>query len=84
MNDVAAADMATTGIYMVQVSMRLMGDMNNIEKLLDDLAYTDKKLRLVSYDVETETVEIPHEDETVELLTSDILNLTVELYMCQE
>lgn len=82
--EIAEADSQTTGIYSVTVSMKLGGKMRNIERLLDDLAYSDKKLRLVDYSVSTEETVIPHDDGKEEVLTSDILNLTVELYMCQE
>ena len=82
--EIAEADSETTGIYMVSVNMRLGGEMKDIERLLDDLAYSDKKLRLVSYSVDTEETVIPHEDGTEETITSDNLNLTVELYMCEE
>ena len=82
--EIAEADSETTGIYMVSVNMRLGGEMKNIERLLDDLAYSEKKLRLVSYSVDTEEVVIPHDDGTEETIISDNLNLTVELYMCEE
>ncbi len=82
--DVIEADTETTGIYSVSVQMRLGGKMSNITRLLDDLAYTDKKIRLVNYSVHTEETIIPHEDETEEIISTDILDLSVELYMCAE
>jgi len=83
-SDVAAADAGTVGIYKVAVSMRLSGDKLNISKLLDDLALTKKKLRLVNYSTETEETIIPHNDGNDEILVNNILNLTVELYMCAD
>ncbi len=83
--EVAEADNSTIGIYCVRVSMRLGGDMKNITKLLDDLAYSEKKLRLVNYSIEKVETIIPHEDGTEpEVIVSDNLNLVVELYMCAE
>ena len=82
--EVAEADSETTGIYMVAVTMRLGGDMNDIERLLDDLAYSEKKIRLVDYSVESEVITIPHDDGTEEVFDNDSLNLKVELYMCEE
>ena len=82
--EVAQADSETVGIYMVAVSMRLGGDKKNIIRLLDDLAYSSKKLRLVSYSLDTEETNIYHEDGTVETFSTDMLNLSVELYMCEE
>lgn len=82
--DVVEADSETTGIYVVPVTMRLKGNKANITKLLDDLAYTSKKIRLVNYNVATEETIIPHEDGTEETLYTDVLDLTVELYMCAE
>ena len=82
--DVVEADTATTGIYVVPVQMRLGGKMTDITRLLDDLAYTDNKVRLVSYAVSSEEYVIPHEDGTEETFVTDILDLSVELYMCAE
>lgn len=82
--EVAQADFETVGIYMVAVSMRLGGDKKNITRLLDDLAYSSKKLRLVSYSLDTEENSIYHEDGTVETFSTDMLSLSVELYMCEE
>ena len=82
--DVVEADTATTGIYVVPVQMRLGGKMSDITRLLDDLAYTDNKVRLVSYAVSSEECVIPHEDGTEETFVTDILDLSVELYMCAE
>ena len=74
----------TTGIYMVAIQMHLSGDMKDITRLLDDLALSEKKLRLVDYSVNTEEIVIPHEDGTEEVFTTDSLNISAELYMCQE
>lgn len=82
--EVAKADSGTVGIYMVSVAMRLGGDKKNITRLLDDLAYSSKKLRLVSYSLDTQETSIPHEDGTEETFSTDMLNLSVELYMCEE
>ena len=82
--EVVGADTATTGIYVVPVQLRLGGDKKNIVQLLDDLAYSPKKLRLVSYSVGTEETVIPHDDGTEEILYKDILDLNVELYMCAD
>ena len=82
--EVVGADTATTGIYVVPVQLRLGGDKKNIVQLLDDLAYSPKKLRLVSYSVGTEETIIPHDDGTEEILYKDILDLNVELYMCAD
>ena len=83
-SDVVEADTETTGIYVVPLEMRLRGDIKNITKLLDDLAYTSKKLRLVNYNLSTEETVIVHEDGTEETFNSDVLDLAVELYMCAE
>lgn len=74
----------TTGIYMIPVQMRLSGDMDNIMRLLDDLALSSKKLRLVDYNVQTEETVIPHDDGTEEIFTTESLNISVEIYMCED
>ena len=82
--EVVGADTATTGIYVVPVQLRLGGDKKDIVRLLDDLAYSPKKLRLVSYSVGTEETRIPHDDGTEEFFYKEILDLAVELYMCAD
>ena len=77
-------DSDAIGIYMVSIQMRLSGEMENIMRLLDDLALSEKKLRLVNYEVSTETITIPHDDGTEETITNESLNISVELYMCQD
>jgi hypothetical protein len=83
-SDDMVSDSGTTGLYMVPIQMRLSGDMENITRLLDDLALTEKKLRLVNYSVNSETITIPHDDGTEEIFTTESLNISVELYMCQD
>ena len=73
-----------TGIYMVPIQMRLSGNKDNITRLLDDLALSEKKLRLVDYTTNVEQIIIPHEDGTQEIFTTDSLNISVELYMCAD
>ncbi len=73
-----------TGIYMVPIQMRLSGNKDNITRLLDDLALSEKKLRMVDYTTNVEQIIIPHEDGTQEIFTTDSLNISVELYMCAD
>ena len=84
MGDVAKADSETVGIYMVDVTMRLGGEKKNITRLLDDLAYSSKKIRLVSYTISTEETNVYHDDGTIETFSEDMLDLSIELYMCEE
>lgn len=73
-----------TGIYMVPIQMRLSGNKDNITRLLDDLALSEKKLRLVDYTTDVEQITIPHEDGTEEIYYTDSLNISVEIYMCAD
>jgi hypothetical protein len=82
--EVSESDTDSTGIYMVSVQMRLAGDMENITRLLDDLALSEKKLRLVNYSVSSENIVIPHDDGTEEIIPNESLSISVELYMCQD
>ena len=82
--EVSESDTGSTGIYMVSVQMRLAGDMDNITRLLDDLALSEKKLRLVNYSVSSENIVIPHDDGTEEIISNESLSISVELYMCQD
>ena len=82
--EVSESDTGSTGIYMVSVQMRLAGDMESITRLLDDLALSEKKLRLVNYSVSSENIVIPHDDGTEEIISNESLSISVELYMCQD
>jgi hypothetical protein len=54
-------DIPTTGIMVSTVTMRLGGELEQFQKFLDDLATTNKKLRLVDYSVQTVVEQIKHE-----------------------
>ena len=69
---------------MVPIQMRLSGDMENIIRFLDDIALSEKKVRLVDYSVNTEEIHIPHEDGTEEVYITESLNVSAELYMCAD
>ena len=77
-------DALATGVYMVPLQMRLSGEMQNIYKFLDDLALSEKKIRLVNYYLNTEETVINHDDGTEEIIVTDSLNVAFELYMCAD
>ncbi len=77
-------DILATGVYVVPIKMRLSGDMKKIYQFLDDLALSEKKIRLVNYNVDTEEIVINHDDGTEEIVMTDYLNVSFELYMCAD
>ncbi len=82
-----------TGIYTARISMKTGGDEEELIKFLDDLCNTDKKLRVVSYDFseersieynEASETEEGVADESYEVKSYMILNISFEIYMCEE
>ncbi|MDO5155039.1 MAG: hypothetical protein Q4D51_03645 [Eubacteriales bacterium] len=72
------------GIYAVHVSMRLGGEMDRLKKLVDDLSNTDDKLRVCSYSYSQITDSRQNENGEMEIVGKNILQLTLEIYMCEE
>lgn len=83
-NDAVDADSKVTGIYKVPVSMRLVGTDEQIIRLLDDLALNEKKLRLADYSVVVEEKEVSYPDGTVGVVSTESLQTSFEIYMCEE
>lgn len=73
-----------TGIYSATVSMRLGGKQGDLEKLVDDLSNSKQKIRVCSYSYDMERNVDVSEEATYEIVNSSILNITVEIYMCEE
>lgn len=75
----------TTGIYDAQVTMRLGGDENDLNRLIEDFSNTDQKIRICSYSwAEQSSVGNITEDGDYDIITERILTITFELYMYQE
>jgi len=75
-----------TGIYMVEVSMRLDGNPEDLQKLIDDLSNSDKRHLVKAYrwDVDANR-DVAFRDGTydVDVTYTDYINLIIDLYMCQ-
>ncbi len=82
---------SATGIYTASISMKIGGDEEKLIAFLDSLCNTDKKLRVVSYSFSEErSIEYNESDESedgaegYDIKTNMILNVTFEIYMCEE
>lgn len=74
-----------TGIYCVSVSMRLGGDEAMLQKLIDDYSNLDQKILLKSYSWSTEARSYYSEgNEEYELAYERTLNVSFELFMCED
>lgn len=83
--ETTAYDNSATGIYTAKVGLRVGGTKEDLQKLINDLSSTDKKLRLCTYS--WDTVRGTTYSESLgdyEVNTKDILYLTLEFYMCEE
>lgn len=80
----ADAEDPETGIYAVTVSMRVGGKEENIEKMIDDLSATDKKMHMISYEWDSERSISYNDDGTYEVNSDRILDMEAVIYMCAE
>lgn len=74
----------STGIYAVEVTVRVGGDRADLQQLIDDLSVTERRLHLSSYSWDDERSISYHEDGTYEVNTEHTLTMTINLYMCEE
>ncbi|MGN1204296.1 MAG: hypothetical protein ACI4SA_04480 [Lachnospiraceae bacterium] len=77
-------DDISTGIYAVEVTMRVGGDREDLERLIDDLSVTDQKMHLCSYSWDEQRSILYHEDGTYDVDMENTLTMTINLYMCEE
>ncbi len=78
-------DAVMTGIFEANVSMRLGGDEADLQKLIEDLSNTDRKLRVCNYAwSEEKSMGEISEDGEYEIRVNRVLTLTLEIYMYQE
>lgn len=78
-------DNSLTGIYAVRVEMRLGGEEENLQKLIDDYSETDKKIQIVSYDWDgVRNMFYDEETGDYEIDYERVLNISMMIYMCEE
>jgi hypothetical protein len=77
-------EVADNGIYVAEVTMRLGGQLSDLTKLINDLSGTDQKLRVSQYSYSTTQSIQTGEDATYEVTENRVLNMTVEIYMCED
>ncbi len=87
----AEEEFLATGIYTASITMKIGGDESKLISFLDSLCNTDKKLRVVNYMFSEEksidynqNTEDGEESGTYEIKTDKILEVTFEIYMCEE
>ncbi|MBQ9608254.1 MAG: hypothetical protein IJV15_02280 [Lachnospiraceae bacterium] len=79
---------SATGIYTVSVTMKLGGTEDDLVAFIDYLSDLDKKLRVVNYSwSEERSIQIVNNDsetDDIDIVTSNTLTITLEIYMCEE
>lgn len=73
-----------TGVYCVGISMRLGGTYEDFERIIYDLSKTEQKIKLNSFSYGTTSRIVENEDGGLEYQEEMVLNLSLELYMCEE
>lgn len=73
------------GVYTVSVKLRVGGDEKDLEKLINDLSNTDQQLRICSFSWSNEqSLEYGEEEGEYKVVNTRILNLSLEIFMCEE
>lgn len=75
------SDSVDTKIRAVKVNVRVGGDDANLQKLIDDLSVTDKKLLLESYSWDRVNEVQSHADGTYEIIDIKTLSISMSFYM---
>lgn len=76
-----------SGIYSATISMRLGGDRVMLQKLIDDLSLSDKKHLVKDYSWETSdsnSIVFSDGEYNVNVVSSTYINITLDIYMCEE
>ena len=89
--DIPEEEYSATGIYTAVITMKVGGEESKLVAFLDSLCNTDKKLRIVRYDFSEErSIEYNNSEESedgaegYDIKSNVILNVTFEIYMCEE
>lgn len=75
---------ASTGVHAVDISMKLGGTYEEFEKFITDISKTDKKMQLRSYAFSKDRVMVKNEKNEVEFDDQIVLQIKLEIYMCEE
>lgn len=73
-----------TGISAVEITMRLGGSRENLQSLLEDLFKNEQRLRVSRYSWIEDRVLITDAEGALEFQNQMGLDLTVEIYVCEE
>jgi hypothetical protein len=77
-------DGTTVGIYSVTVDMKLGGTDEQLMKFVDDMSTSDQKIRVTGYSWSGDRNVEYDEDGNYTVDISRILNISIEIYMCEE
>lgn len=73
------------GVREATITLRVGGEEADIKKLINDLSNNDKMIRVVNFAWSEERNLVYGEEEgDYEVETTKVLNITVEIYMCEE
>ncbi len=81
----SSASSVSTGIYVATVSMRVGGDPEDMQRLINDLSVPDKAMHITSYQwSRTRKVEYNDTSADYEVGYDTTLMITLDIYMCEE
>jgi hypothetical protein len=75
---------ASIGIYSVTVNLKLGGSDEQLVKFIDDMSDSSEKQRVTDYSWVGERNAVYDEDGNYSVESSSTLNITIEIYMCEE
>lgn len=73
-----------SGVHRADITMRVGGEEENLYKFIDYLSDTEDKIRLTNYYFTNINEAKYKEDGTYEIKESVMLNIKIEIYMCEE
>lgn len=82
-DDLFASD-ELTGIYAANLTLKVGGDAEQLQKIIDDLSHSGNKLQLVGYTWSNVRSIEYDENGSYDVILERILTLSIDMYMCAE
>lgn len=73
-----------TGIYVARIDMRVGGDAQTLQMLIDDLSTSTEKQLVRAYSWEDNSSIVVNDSGDYEYVSERCLNITLDIYMCEE
>lgn len=75
---------ASTGIYVARIRMKVGGTVERLQKLIDDLSNSKEQQLVREYSWEESGNVVVNDSGDYEFISERYLNITLDIYMCEE